>query len=70
MSESSLEQNKLDEIAGGERSLADLTRPGTTERVKPFGIQWPAVWWLKWATIHHMLLERGSPGREPALPVS
>jgi len=55
MSESSLEQNKLDEIAGGERSLADLTRPGTTERVKPFGIQWPAVWWLKWATIHHML---------------
>jgi SAM-dependent methyltransferase len=45
--------NKLGEISNAERSLAALTREGTTERVKPFGIQWPAVWWLKWATIHH-----------------
>jgi 2-polyprenyl-3-methyl-5-hydroxy-6-metoxy-1,4-benzoquinol methylase len=55
MAEAPLDQNKLDEIAGGERSLAMLTRPGTTERVKPFGVQWPAVWWIKWATIHHIL---------------
>jgi SAM-dependent methyltransferase len=46
--------NKLGEIESAERSLEKLTRPGTTERTKPFGIQWPAVWWLKWATIHHV----------------
>ena len=53
MAESTFDGNKLGEIANAERSLAALNREGTTERVKPFGIQWPAVWWLKWATIHH-----------------
>jgi len=53
MSGTALDPNKLGEIENAERSLASLTRPGTTERTKPFGIQWPAVWWLKWATIHH-----------------
>lgn len=45
--------NKLGEIESAERSLRVFTEEGTTQRVKPFGIQWPAVWWLKWATIHH-----------------
>jgi 2-polyprenyl-3-methyl-5-hydroxy-6-metoxy-1,4-benzoquinol methylase len=53
MSESVIAPNKLGEIENAEKSLANLTREGSTERVKPFGIQWPAVWWLKWATIHH-----------------
>jgi 2-polyprenyl-3-methyl-5-hydroxy-6-metoxy-1,4-benzoquinol methylase len=45
--------NKLGEITNAEKSLERLTRVGSSERVKPFGIEWPAVWWLKWATIHH-----------------
>jgi 2-polyprenyl-3-methyl-5-hydroxy-6-metoxy-1,4-benzoquinol methylase len=53
MSETTLDPNKLGEIENAEKSLATLTREGSVERVKPFGIQWPAVWWLKWATIHH-----------------
>ncbi len=53
MSEATVAANKLGEIENAEKSLEMLTREGTTERVKPFGIQWPAVWWLKWATIHH-----------------
>ena len=53
MSESAVEPNKAREIENAARSLTRLTREGTTERTKPFGIEWPAVWWLKWATIHH-----------------
>jgi 2-polyprenyl-3-methyl-5-hydroxy-6-metoxy-1,4-benzoquinol methylase len=53
MGQTRIEANKLGEIENAEKSLANLTREGTTDRVKPFGIQWPAVWWLKWATIHH-----------------
>lgn len=53
MPEAKLAPNKVGEIANAEKSLDALTRVGTSERVKPFGIQWPAVWWLKWATIHH-----------------
>jgi SAM-dependent methyltransferase len=54
MSETTIDPNKLGEIENAEKSLAALTREGTAERTKPFGIQWPAVWWLKWATIHHI----------------
>jgi 2-polyprenyl-3-methyl-5-hydroxy-6-metoxy-1,4-benzoquinol methylase len=53
MNEHTAEANKLGEIENAERSLQRLTEKGTTERTKPFGIEWPAVWWLKWATIHH-----------------
>jgi 2-polyprenyl-3-methyl-5-hydroxy-6-metoxy-1,4-benzoquinol methylase len=53
MSETRIEANKLGEIENAEKSLAALTREDSSEQVKPFGIQWPAVWWLKWATIHH-----------------
>ncbi len=63
MSETGLEANKLGEIENAQKSLAALTREGSSERVKPFGIQWPAVWWLKWATIHHAFRELGvAPG--------
>jgi 2-polyprenyl-3-methyl-5-hydroxy-6-metoxy-1,4-benzoquinol methylase len=61
MSEAITEPNKLGEIENAEKSLASLTAEGTTDRVKPFGIQWPAVWWLKWATIHHVLFELEIP---------
>ncbi len=61
MTDAGIDQNKLGEIENAEKSLAKLTRTGTTDRVKPFGIQWPAVWWLKWATIHHAFRELGVP---------
>jgi 2-polyprenyl-3-methyl-5-hydroxy-6-metoxy-1,4-benzoquinol methylase len=61
MSEAITDPNKLGEIENAEKSLAKLTAEGTTNRVKPFGIQWPAVWWLKWATIHHAFRELGIP---------
>jgi 2-polyprenyl-3-methyl-5-hydroxy-6-metoxy-1,4-benzoquinol methylase len=47
-----VDPNKLGEIENAEKSLENLTRAESPERPKPFGIQWPAVWWLKWATIH------------------
>ena len=53
MNQAILAANKVREIENAARSLDRLTREGATERVKPFGIEWPAVWWLKWATIHH-----------------
>jgi 2-polyprenyl-3-methyl-5-hydroxy-6-metoxy-1,4-benzoquinol methylase len=56
-----MDPNKLGEIQNAERSLQALTAEGTNERTKPFGIQWPAVWWLKWATIHHALRQLGVP---------
>jgi 2-polyprenyl-3-methyl-5-hydroxy-6-metoxy-1,4-benzoquinol methylase len=63
MTGAGLDPNKVGEIENAEKSLAKLTRPGATDRVKPFGIQWPAVWWLKWATIHHAFRELGvEPG--------
>jgi 2-polyprenyl-3-methyl-5-hydroxy-6-metoxy-1,4-benzoquinol methylase len=61
MNEAVTEPNKLGEIENAEKSLASLTAEGTTDRVKPFGIQWPAVWWLKWATIHHVFYDLGIP---------
>jgi 2-polyprenyl-3-methyl-5-hydroxy-6-metoxy-1,4-benzoquinol methylase len=61
MSEATTDPNKLGEIENAEKSLAKLTREGGTDRVKPFGIQWPAAWWLKWATIHHAVRELGIP---------
>src|SRR5919112_4201499 len=61
MTEAATDLNKLGEIENAEKSLAKLTSEGTTNRVKPFGIQWPAVWWLKWATIHHAFHELGIP---------
>jgi len=53
--------NKIGEIESADRTLRALTEPGTTQRLKPFGIQWPAVWWLKWATIHHAFHTLGVP---------
>ena len=50
-----IDANKQGEIDNAEHTLAILTEPGTQQRTKPFGIQWPAVWWVKWATIHHAL---------------
>jgi 2-polyprenyl-3-methyl-5-hydroxy-6-metoxy-1,4-benzoquinol methylase len=61
MTEAATDPNKLGEIENAEKSLTKLTSEGTTNRVKPFGIQWPAVWWLKWATIHHAFHELGIP---------
>lgn len=61
MAEGAVEANKLGEIENAERSLERLTSAGTTERTKPFGIEWPAVWWLKWATIHHAFRELEIP---------
>jgi 2-polyprenyl-3-methyl-5-hydroxy-6-metoxy-1,4-benzoquinol methylase len=61
MSQTGIEANKLGEIENAERALAAFTRDGSQERVKPFGIQWPAVWWLKWATIHHVFRTLGIP---------
>lgn len=64
-----IDANKVGELESAERSLRALTEPGTTERVKPFGIQWPAVWWLKWATIHHALRTLGVPQGAEVLEV-
>ncbi len=61
MSGQVMDANKLGEIASAERSLADLSGEGSIARVKPFGREWPAVWWLKWATIHHMLFTLDVP---------
>ncbi len=61
MTELPLDANKRGEIENAERSLAALTAPASAHRTKPFGIQWPAVWWLKWATIHHAFRTLGVP---------
>ncbi len=54
MSETSpLDANTQGEIDSAEEVLAALSVEGTAERTKPFGIQWPAVWWIPWVTIHY-----------------
>ncbi|MEA2364204.1 MAG: hypothetical protein QOD71_3349 [Thermoleophilaceae bacterium] len=69
MTGADIDPNKLGEIENAEKSLAKLTREGTNDRVKPFGIQWPAVWWLKWATIHHAFRELGVPSGARVLDI-